>query len=435
MTRRDVIVSPRLRGPRRNLSSQWAPVLCLVIAAALLATCVVLAIIGPRGASGGMPASELGERGRATFATASERSVPPTPAKTNFGKVGVVLPNGTFGEADSVHARAPFVLRDDDGTYKMWYMGYDGDRFRMLFATSPDGIHWAKHGVMMDVGVPPYYWDSVGGQSVLKIGSVYHMWFCAGFWSGGPFGFWAQIYHAVSTDGLSWNVTGVALPPNQVWDQGMTNAPWVVQDRSGLYWLYFSGWDGSNTRLGVATSVDGLSFTPYSGNPILDLGSSGSWDQSDVNTPAVIPGPPWLLFYGGTDRITGALGIARSNDGFHWSKSPRNPVFKPDPAPAFDSSMLAYPDWLADPSGPRIYYAGGDGRTIQIGLIKTTTVKQDQSVSVRLDDTPRIAPLGTVGTINGAVLVLTLLVGGRSSKTHSAPRAQEKSRIRPPGPP
>ncbi|TMA00600.1 MAG: hypothetical protein E6J94_01715 [Methanobacteriota archaeon] len=402
-----------------------------MIAAALLATFVNVPAFGPRAASAGTPASDLGNRGRATFATASAPSVPPTPTRTVFERVGVVLPNGSPGEADSVHARAPFVLRDDDATYKMWYMGYDGYRFRMLYATSPDGIHWLKHGVIMDVGVPPYNWDSVGGQSVLKIQSVYHMWFSAGYWSGGPFVFWAQIYHAVSMDGLSWNVTGVALPPNQFWDRGMTNAPWVVRDSAGVFWLFHSGWDGSNTRVGVATSGDGISFTPYAGNPILDLGPSGSWDESDVNTPAVIPGSTWLLYYAGTNRQVGALGTATSSDGFHWSKSQGNPVLGPDPAPAFDSSGLVYPDWLADPSGSRLYYAGGDGRTLQIGLIKASTVRDD--VPLRLDDTPRIAALGTVAAIDAAVVGLALVVGRRPQRRPSAPPSQEWPPIRPPG--
>ena len=413
------------------MGTPWAPILCVVIAAALLATFVNVPAFGPRAASAGTPASDLGNRGRATFATASAPSVPPTPTRTVFERVGVVLPNGSPGEADSVHARAPFVLRDDDATYKMWYMGYDGYRFRMLYATSPDGIHWLKHGVIMDVGVPPYNWDSVGGQSVLKIQSVYHMWFSAGYWSGGPFVFWAQIYHAVSMDGLSWNVTGVALPPNQFWDRGMTNAPWVVRDSAGVFWLFHSGWDGSNTRVGVATSGDGISFTPYAGNPILDLGPSGSWDESDVNTPAVIPGSTWLLCYAGTNRQVGALGTATSSDGYHWSKSQGNPVLGPDPAPAFDSSGLVYPDWLADPSGSRLYYAGGDGRTLQIGLIKASTVRDD--VPLRLDDTPRIAALGTVAAIDAAVVGLALVVGRRPQRRPSAPPSQEWPPIRPPG--
>ncbi|TLZ46627.1 MAG: hypothetical protein E6K19_00675, partial [Methanobacteriota archaeon] len=271
---------------------------------------------------------------------------------TVFGKAGVVVPNGPPGTADSVYARTPFVLREADGTYKMWYSGLDGYRNRMLYATSVDGISWTKHGVIMDVLVPPYYWDSVAGQSVLKINSTYHMWFSAGYWSGGPFTYWAQIYHATSRDGVGWDVSGVALPPNQAWDIGLVGTPWVVQDDAGLFWLFIGGWDGSSTRIGVATSENGTSFVPYAGNPIIDLGASGAWDSLDTNTPAVIPGSPWGMFFAGDEyRGTASIGIATSDDGLNWTKFPFNPVIVPDPAPAFDSQAVYTPDPIEDPSG------------------------------------------------------------------------------------
>ncbi len=132
--------------------------------------------------------------------------------------------------------------------------------------------------------------------------------------------------------------------------------------------------------------------------------------------------------------MSGALGTATSSDGLHWSKSPGNPVVGPDPAPAFDSRVLWFPDWLADPSGPRLYYVGGDGSTLQIGLIKNTTVKDEVPVPLTLDDTPRIAALGTVAAIDAAVVGLALVVGRRPPRRPSAPPPQEWPRIQPPGP-
>jgi len=301
---------------------------------------------------------------------------------TIFGNAGVVLPTGPPGAADSLYARYPFVLRESDGTYKMWYSGHDGYRNRMLYATSSDGILWTKHGVIIDVLTPPYYWDSVAGQSVLKIGSTYHMWFSAGYWSGGPFTFWAQIYHATSLDGVGWSVTGVALAPNQAWDIGLTGAPWVVLDQLGTYWLFFCGWDGSNTRVGVATSRNGTSFVPYAGNPIVGLGSPGGWDSQDTNTPAAVPGSAWTLLFAGTDRVTESIGIATSSDGFNWTKSPGNPVYGPEPAPAFDSSGVYAPGPLDDPSGSRVYFTGSDGSTVQIGVFMNVTAYEPEGTYV-----------------------------------------------------
>src|SRR5207247_677962 len=289
-------------------------------------------------------------------ATASGLGSSPTPEKTVFQKAGIVLPHGAPGEADSVYARAPFVLRDDDGTYKMWYSGYDGSVNRMLYASSPDGIRWTKHGVILDVGVPPYNWNSVGGQSVLKIQSVYHMWFSAGYWSGGRLVFLVLIYQQLSMHGFCWTVAEVVVRPAYMFGACMT--------------------DSAYQRRSTAMSIVGL----------------------------------------------------------HSSNSPCKPVGGPDPAPAFASRVLLFPDWLADPSGPRLYYVGGDGSTLQIGLIKNTTVKDEVPVPLTLDDTPRIAALGTVAAIDAAVVGLALFVGRRPPRRPSAPPPQEWPRIQPPGP-
>lgn len=40
----------------------------------------------------------------------------------------------------------PRVVQDERGTYYMTYTAYDGDKARLLVATSPDLRHWTKHG-------------------------------------------------------------------------------------------------------------------------------------------------------------------------------------------------------------------------------------------------------------------------------------------------
>lgn len=282
----------------------------------------------------------------------------------------MVLDVGPYGSADGVYARAPFVLRDSNGSYKMWYSGNDGYQNRMLFATSPDGIHWTKEGVVFDVNTPPYYWDSVGGQCVLKIGSVYQMWFSAGYWNGGVFGYWAQIYHATSMDAVRWNVTGVALAPGQGWDAGMVNGPQVVRDAQGVFWLIFFGWDGTANRIGVATSANGTSFVPYAGNPILNLGPADSWDSEWLqDTSVVLDGSSWTLWYDAWNGTALQIGIANSNDGYNWTKAGFNPILRPESPPAWDAVSVGYPAFLSSGFGPRLYFAGSSGGYIRIGLV------------------------------------------------------------------
>jgi len=294
-----------------------------------------------------------------------------------LAKQGMVLDvgSGPNGTADSRWAFNPFVLRESAGTYKMWYNGYDGIRYRMLFADSPDGIVWTKRGVVIDVLTPPWNFDSVSSMSVLKEGATYHMWFTAGFWSGGPGagGFWGQVYHATSSDGRSWSIQGPALGLGALgtWDDSTTNTPWVVRDTGGVYRLYYAGWDGSPAgtyRIGLATSATYTGFTRSGVGPIVDLGPAGAWDDLLLARPNVVMGSRWMMIYGASDGATGRGGLAFSDDaGYTWTKWTGNPWLVPDPSPAWDRVAAGSTAYVSDPAGERLYYTGGDGTNYRIG--------------------------------------------------------------------
>ena len=63
--------------------------------------------------------------------------------------------HGAAGSADSFSAADPTVLKDGS-TWKMWYTGDDSSKKRIAYATSSDGITWAKGGKVIapeDAGV------------------------------------------------------------------------------------------------------------------------------------------------------------------------------------------------------------------------------------------------------------------------------------------
>src|SRR5437773_7684132 len=97
-------------------------------------------------------------------------------ASAGWERLGMVLDLGPPGSFDSAGVLNPYVMKDG-GTYRMWYRGYDGMRNRILYATSPDGVVWTKHGVAIDVLTAPYYLDGAAGQSVMREGALYRMWF------------------------------------------------------------------------------------------------------------------------------------------------------------------------------------------------------------------------------------------------------------------
>ncbi len=288
-----------------------------------------------------------------------------------WSREGVVLDIGTNAPYDSVQARCPFVLRDLNA-YRMWYMGFDGTSFRMLYATSPDGVTWTGQGVAVNVGTPPMNFVGVQCPAVLKEGSVYKMWFSAT--TAGI----AEIYYATSPDATAWTISptpALGLGPAGAWDDSDILYVSVVRDATGRYDMYYTGYDGTaggwDLRIGLATSMDGVTFTRKGTDPVLDLGATGSWDDRIVEAPSVLEGSPWRMWYSGAHTTT-YIGEATSVDGENWSKAPGNPAFTGGPAGSWDGTSAQLAQVLRDGADTFLYYSGGDGTNLRIGRARLT---------------------------------------------------------------
>ncbi|MEJ2196013.1 MAG: T9SS type A sorting domain-containing protein, partial [Ignavibacteriaceae bacterium] len=136
------------------------------------------------------------------------------------------------------------------------------------------------------------------------------------------------------------------------------------------YHMWFGGHDGSNNRqIGYATSPDGITWTKYSGNPVLTPGSS-SWDDIWVDSPEVLfINGVFHMWYSGYDGVNFQSGHATSSDGTNWTKDPLNPVLESgdyQPAVLFDGDRDTYYMWYSsgDALGWSVGYAYSmDGST------------------------------------------------------------------------
>ena len=100
----------------------------------------------------------------------------------------------------------PRIVEDSSGTYYMTYTAYDGDKARLLIASSKDLYHWTKHGhVFKDAYGPDFVktWSKSGsivcryenGKAIaVKIDGKYLM-----YWGD------TDIFSATSLDLINWN--------------------------------------------------------------------------------------------------------------------------------------------------------------------------------------------------------------------------------------
>ena len=126
-----------------------------------------------------------------------------------------VLNHGPAGSADSFSAADPAVLKDGS-VWKMWYTGDDSSKKRIAYATSPDGITWAKGGKVIapeDPGVSANIAFGAFAPTVWKTGSTYSMLLTGRKIVGGGV-FQTKVMMTTSSDGIVWAGPNPALNPS-----------------------------------------------------------------------------------------------------------------------------------------------------------------------------------------------------------------------------
>lgn len=226
-------------------------------------------------------------------------------------KRGLVLDIGSIGNPDSRHAYSPSVMFKD-GEYKMWYSGYDGTKYYICYATSPDGLVWAKHGAVLNsgsVGEPDYIYAA--HPTVIYDGE-YRMWYSA----------YNNLNHRVmyanSSDGINWVKRGIALDIGAAGDLDSKWAYCPSVIKNGEYKMWYSGFDGLKHRILYANSSDGLIWTKYS-QDITPQGNGVMYADSYIYSPEVIfHNGTYSMYCGHNSGPYVRTVLSRSQDGLEW---------------------------------------------------------------------------------------------------------------------
>jgi len=209
---------------------------------------------------------------------------------------------------------------------------------RLGLALSDDGIRWERYQ-----GNP--IWSKQGNwEHFLRDVRVYQFDGEPGYrmyYSDGD----RHVDLARSTDGVHWQNCehNPILAPSQDWEDFVMQ-PSVL--KVGDQWTMWYSTYGRKPRVtGMATSTDGVHWTKHEQNPVLPLGKPGAWDDYSAFQPWVFrqDGHFHMLYTGSSreNRTGYRTGHAWSRDGFHWTKSPDNPIFVPGANGAWDGGKVS----------------------------------------------------------------------------------------------
>ncbi|HTA29557.1 MAG TPA: glycosyl hydrolase family 65 protein, partial [Candidatus Cybelea sp.] len=258
------------------------------------------------------------------------------------------------------------VLRESD-SYRMWVSWRPKQSVALV--ESKDGLHWSEPPqIVLGPRKETGWEDDINRPVVIKREDGYHLWYTGQ--SEGR----SRIGYATSPDGVVWRRMSetAVLSPDQPWEKVAVMCPDVIWDaKAKLFRMWYSGGEQYEPdAIGYATSVDGINWIKRADNPVFKSDASLEWEKYKVTACQVVEDEGWyLMFYIGFRDVNHAqIGLARSKDGIsHWERNPGNPIIHPDPG-AWDHDACYKPYAIFDGQKWLLWYNGRHGGLEQIGV-------------------------------------------------------------------
>ncbi len=270
-----------------------------------------------------------------------------------------------------------------NGKFHMFRNGFNGwpASVQIGYETSEDGLKWAEVSpdpVMMTKDVPYAKVAALASDAMVMDDGTWVMYFYTWNTFSGT-GADGAIGRATAKEPIGpWTPdTEPVLNPGSEgsWDDLRVSSPRVVKTDTG-YTMYYSGSQKSNgiyTRIGMATSTDGITWTKYDdpattdtlyseSDPILATGDK----QIFIGQPMVQQTPDgWTMIY----RVVTSpghmlLGYTTSKDGIRWTYDPKIVIWKPTDIPK--SNGFWYTAFVYHDDTYYLYVEGGIGQHTQI---------------------------------------------------------------------
>ncbi len=231
----------------------------------------------------------------------------------HWGEPQIALgPNSDTEWEDDINR--PTVVKRDDG-YHMWYTGQAQGHSWIGYATSPDGRTWRRASTQPVVS-SEQSWENVAVMCPHVLWDqdrqLYRMWYSAGEQYEPN-----AIGYATSPDGVHWakwedNPVFVADRNNE-WEQHKVTACQVIPNGEWHTMFYIGFRDEHRAQIGLARSRDGITgWQRHPANPII-FPVDGAWDADACYKPFAIfdrRNDRWMLWYNGRKESVEQIGLA-----------------------------------------------------------------------------------------------------------------------------
>jgi predicted GH43/DUF377 family glycosyl hydrolase len=224
---------------------------------------------------------------------------------------------------DNTFTHKPSIIQVPDGTFRMYYEGYNGSFKAVGLATAPaiTGPWTRFNGGAAPILSPSGPQENVDIKSpvIFNDGNMYHLFYAAEDQTA----VW-RIFHATSPDGFTWTKLGLALDvsndPSQ-WDFGWVSADAIISFNGQFILAYNAGstraaaplGEPSPSGCGLATSTDLQHWTKWSGNPILSSSAARNAANEVWRCHLMNVNGTYRIYFNAGDNQTGVEEIFLAN--------------------------------------------------------------------------------------------------------------------------
>jgi len=258
------------------------------------------------------------------------------------------------GDWDSWTNGVAIVPFDGGTRYRMYYSGAEGEGIGFAEAQIDDPLKWTEHPASPVLLPRADNWEGnkINQPRVVKVTEDHWRMYYSGWGFPGQGTHWAMGLAESFDGGVTWE-RGSEDPVLERGGQDSADGagvfvPTLIQAQ-GQWWMWYTAARANpkgyqNIHLCLATSADGAVWKKYPGNPVLTDDFSDGAPRSVTSRCCVRYDDGVFRMWYSFAKPDYRIHYAESLDGISWERSPISPVLGPSPKPAWDDTMVEYPE-------------------------------------------------------------------------------------------